>query len=330
MISNYYFKEDDCMKAGDLDICKNIINCLPVCRKCMALNNFDIQSANLVPILNDQYSALLSTTLLFRNISSYQSIKSEETKNIKEQIEKMEAKNIALQLDNSALSKKVELLEQENIALKVKPDKKRKSYKTVTVISNFVPSSSDYTHQSFLNIRKGDKIVVTSVYNDILTAYFENDVTKEEKLVDIEKTDFNSENIDLDEFNDIINEERNDIYEFSHDNIEVFGKWQQIEINRISKKYETRFVGKRFILTKISGAIWEKLKNVLSIDKELDSSRYLKKMKFEDTYKTKMCKFIDCQSQTCTYAHSHSELRCAYHFNGNKCKFGDKCCHSHV
>ena len=71
MISNYYFKEDDCMKAGDLDICKNIINCLPVCRKCMALNNFDIQSANLVPILNDQYSALLSTTLLFRNISSY-------------------------------------------------------------------------------------------------------------------------------------------------------------------------------------------------------------------------------------------------------------------
>lgn len=88
-------------------------------------------------------------------------------------------------------------------------------------------------------------------------------MTKEEKLVDIEKTDFNSENIDLDEFNDVINEERNDIYEFSHDNIEIFGKWQQIEINRISKKYETRFVGKRFILTKISGAIWKKLKKCI-------------------------------------------------------------------
>ena len=253
---------------------------------------------------------------------------------MKEQIEKMEVKNISLQLDNTALSKQVEFLEQENNALKAKPDNKRKSFKTVNVISNFVPSSSDFSHQSFLNIRRGDKLVVTSVYNDILSAYLENDVTKEEKLVDIEKTDFNkkynNENIDLDEFNDIINEDRNNSNEFLHDNIKIYGKWQQIEIDRISKKYETRFIGKRSCLTKISGAIWKKLKNVFSIDKELDSSRYSKKRKLEDTHRTKLCLNFNCQSRTCTYAHRHSELRCIFHFNGNRCKFGDKCKHSHV
>jgi len=190
-----------------------------------------------------------------------------------------------------------------------------------------------------LKINVNDILIITENHNDIISAYHDPEIHRnkyiEEKLVDIENVEYlkqiknkSDDNFDISEFNDIIYEERNG-RAFSHDLILRYGEWASKEIERIRNFYGVRFVGKNECLTKIAGIIWKNLRNSFVIDKELDSSRYSKKRKIEDTFRIKMCPNNNCESKICSYAHRQSELRCFYHFNGRKCKFGYNCRHSH-